>query len=63
MKQVIFSSENPKGLVVEIESTAEATPIKDPITEFFEGLASADTNSIAKIRALAKEFLTNTEEA
>lgn len=30
------------------------------INAFFAGLASADTNSIAKIRALAQEFLNNT---
>ena len=33
---------------------------ENAINAFFAGLASSDTNSIAKIRALAQEFLNNT---
>lgn len=33
---------------------------EDALTEFFAGLASGETNSIAKIRALAREFLNKT---
>ena len=33
---------------------------ENAINAFFAGLASTDTNSIAKIRALAQEFLNNT---
>lgn len=66
MKQVFFNKENPNGIVVEVEDeiAVEEQPIGDdePIKAFFEGLASTDTNSIAKIRALAKEFLANTSE-
>ena len=56
MKQLIINEQNPNGMVVEIEELG-APASKDAIRSFFEGLASGDTNSIAKIRALAKEFL------
>jgi len=66
MKRLIIDKEHPNGIVVEVEDeiAVEEQPIGDdePIKSFFEGLASTDTNSIAKIRALAKEFLANTSE-
>lgn len=34
---------------------------KDALNEFFSTLASAETTSIAKIRAAAQKFLDNTE--
>ena len=49
--------------IAEIENNAPAEPTpneENAINNFFAGLASADTNSIAKIRALAQEFLNNT---
>ena len=61
MKQIIFSKKHPHGLVSEIDEPAERADM-DPIKEFFEGLSSADTNSIAKIRSLARAFLEKTEE-
>lgn len=64
MKQVIFDEQSPNGRIVEVDDIpTEETPAenKDAIKVFFEGLASADTNSIAKIRELAKQFLTDTE--
>ena len=39
---------------------AAAQSDENAINAFFAGLASSDTNSIAKIRALAQEFLNNT---
>ena len=61
MKQVIFDKEHPNGIIVEVEDTTVEEEVSaggnEPIKAFFEGLASADTNSIAKIRALAREFL------
>ena len=64
MKELIINKEHPNGIIVEVEDTqTEETPAenKEPIKAFFEGLASTDTNSIAKIRELAKQFLTDTE--
>lgn len=58
MKQLLINKENPKGVILEVEEREEKVLEEiDPIKAFFEGLASADTNSIAKIRALAREFL------
>ena len=66
MKQAIFNKEHPNGIVVEVEDEVAveevSTENNEPIKAFFEGLASTDANSIAKIRALAKEFLANTSE-
>lgn len=63
MKQVVFDKENPGGRIVEVEATVEHAAIcADPIKEFFEGLASNDTNSIAKIRQLARAFLNEGEK-
>ncbi len=63
MKQVIFDKENPSGKIVEVEAAVEQTAIcADPIKEFFEGLASSNTNSIAKIRELARAFLSEGEK-
>lgn len=45
-----------------LENTCNATTETDALGEFFTGLASADTNSIAKIRRLAQAFL-NAEAA
>lgn len=43
------------------DAPEEPTPNEeDAINNFFAGLASTDTNSIAKIRALAQDFLNNT---
>ncbi len=58
MKRLIIDKQNPNGIIVEVEEAVEqALVCEDPIKEFFEGLASADTNSIAKIRELARAFL------
>ena len=66
MKALIVNKENPNGIIVEVEDevVVEEAPEgeNDPIKAFFEGLASSDTNSIAKIRSLAKVFLENTSE-
>ena len=63
MKQLIINDKNPNGKIIEVNVSADVeNKPSDPIIAFFEGLASADTNSIAKIRALAKVFLENTEE-
>ena len=63
--------ENGKYIVRTAEENAEyeknrviAAPTpneEDAIKIFFEGLADGETNSIAKIRALAQEFLNNTK--
>ncbi|MDE6470010.1 MAG: hypothetical protein K2L19_03190 [Eubacterium sp.] len=45
------------------EETAEQQPTADNATkEFFETLSSAETNSIAKIRAAAQKYLDDTKE-
>jgi len=66
MKRLIIDKEHPNGIVVEVEDEIAVEEVStendEPIKAFFEGLASTDTNSIAKIRALAKEFLANTSE-
>lgn len=67
MKQLIINKENPNGIFKDVaEDTTETnlpeTPNgEDAIKTFFEGLADGETNSIAKIRALAQEFLNNTK--
>lgn len=62
MKQLIINQENPNGIIVEIEAVTETLPpAEEPMRLFFEGLASADTNTVAKIRELAKQFLADTE--
>ena len=55
--QYIFEEDPPQ-----IEQPAEDNKAGDAITAFFEGLASSETNSIAKIRNLAQAFLDNTAE-
>lgn len=65
MKRLIIDKDNPNGIIVEVEDALneiETNESNDPIKAFFEGLASTDTNSIAKIRSLAKAFLDNTAE-
>ena len=50
--------------IAEFEKNIPTTPTpneEDAIKNFFEGLADGETNSIAKIRALAQEFLNNTK--
>ena len=61
MKQLLINSENPNGKILEV-ADENAPETAEPIKAFFEGLADADTNSIAKIRALAREFLEKTGE-
>lgn len=46
----------------EQEENEVLTEGRDALSAFFSGLASSDTNSIAKIRALAKTFLENSGE-
>ena len=50
--------------LAETQKNIPSTPTpngEDAIKTFFEGLADGETNSIAKIRALAQEFLNNTK--
>ena len=64
MKMLKIDSENPNGIFAYIadEPVSEQVEAAEPIKTFFEGLANADTNSIAKIRALARDFLEKTGE-
>ncbi|MBE6766931.1 MAG: hypothetical protein IKL62_01970 [Clostridia bacterium] len=60
MKQILFNKKYPNGRLIDVaEPNTPVAP--NPIREFFEGLSSADTNSIAKIRALARAFLEGEE--
>ncbi len=64
MKMLKIDSKNPNGIFAYItdEPIPEQPEAVEPIKTFFEGLAAVDTNSIAKIRALAREFLEKTGE-
>lgn len=55
--QYIYEDDAPQ-----VDEPAEENKAGDAITEFFEGLASSETNSIAKIRNLAQTFLDNTND-
>ena len=49
MKQILFNKKYPNGRLIDVaEPNTPVAP--NPIREFFEGLSSADTNSIAKIQ-------------